>query len=649
MNTNTVVWQPKAPETSKMARFMKEVNQRFGLTLHDYETLHTWSIDQPQDFWRTLCDFCGLHFNTPPTEIISSPAELIDTQWFKGATFNFAEKLLSRHDDHPALICLNEQGQRRVVTFRMLHDKVGACAHALKAAGIVAGDRVVGVLPNDDHTVIAMLATTSLGAIWSSCSPDFGAEAITDRLSQIEPSLLFIADHYHYNGKRFDLSEKIKQIRVAIHTIKKTVICSRETPLPADGDESGQVRWDDFTQTPQPLTCTPFDFDHPLYILFSSGTTGKPKCILHGAGGTLIEHLRDLVLHTDLSAHDTLFFYTTCGWMMWNWMVSALCLGTTIVLYDGSPTHPTMDHFFDIVEQEHVSVFGTSAKYLSTIQHAMIHPNQTHPFTHLHTILSTGSPLLPVQYDFVRDHISSSAQLASISGGTDIVSCFALGNPMQPVYRGELQCIGLGMRVKIFNEQGESITQGIGELVCTQAFPSMPLRFWNDPERTKYRHAYFERFNNVWTHGDFAELTSHHGLIIHGRSDTTLNPGGVRIGTAEIYRQIEKIPEVLDSVVIAQNWHDDVRIILFVTLQPNAVLNDALIETIRHTIRAHASPRHVPAKIIAVPDIPRTINGKTVELAVRQAVHNQPVPQLGSWANPEALTHFKNRKELLDD
>lgn len=646
---NSMIWQPVNPDATNMAKFMRFAGTTQHHQFHDYQSLYTWSIQEPALFWKTLADYFNLTFSTSPEHILIEGNNLMDARWFEGATFNFAEKLLQRDDDHPALISINEAGKREVLNFHQLREQVANVAQGMRLHGIQAGDRVAGVLCDGAHAIIAMLATTSLGAIWSSCSPDFGAEAIIDRFSQIEPKLLFICDGYTYQGKPYIIKSKIDALINALPTLKKCIICPNLPEQKVDIISDTITSWDAFLIPESPLTFSAFPFNHPLYILFSSGTTGQPKCILHSAGGTLLQHLKELGLHSNLSQDDTLFFYTTCGWMMWNWMVSALALGTTLVLYDGSPIFPNHDRLFKIIEQEKVNVFGTSAKYLASIEHVNLHPNQSICFNTLRCILSTGSPLLPTQYDFVKTHISDAVQLSSISGGTDIISCFALGNPMSPVYRGELQCLGLGMKVDIYNEQGESIRESIGELVCTAPFPSMPIGFWNDSHKIKYKQAYFERFPGVWAHGDFAEITEHQGLIIHGRSDATLNPGGVRIGTAEIYRQLEKMPEIVDSVVIGQNWHDDTRIILFVVLAPNIELTESLASKIRQTLRISASPRHVPAKIIAVPDIPRTMNGKTVEIAVRQAVHGQTVVQISSLANPETLSYFKNRQELAVD
>lgn len=645
---NTPVWQPQHPEKSRMWQFMRFAEQKHGEHFANYQQLHTWSITKQALFWQSISDYFGIHFDTPATEVLSPYQHLLDARWFEGATFNFTEQLLKRRDNHPALVSINEAGERHVVTYKELVNKVARCAAGLKQAGVGVGDRVAAVMPNTYMTIIAMLATASLGAVWSSCSPDFGAQAAIDRLGQVEPKILFIADGHQYLGKKHDAREKIAAICKAIPSLQQVVICpiihsSSTLSLPLTISN-----WDTFLQTTQQYHFTALPFAHPLYILFSSGTTGKPKCIVHGAGGTLLQHLKELGLHSNISENDNLFFYTTCGWMMWNWMVSVLALGATLTLYEGAPTHPNAYRLFRLIADEKVTVFGTSAKFISAVEKADARPNSELTFPHLKTILSTGSPLLPKNYDFVYQHIKTDLQLSSISGGTDIVSCFALGNPLLPVYRGELQCLGLGMAVKVFNEQGQAVVGERGELVCTHPFPSMPINFWHDPDKSAYRHAYFERFDNVWAHGDFAEMTPNHGLIIYGRSDAVLNPGGVRIGTAEIYRQIEKIPEILDSVVIGQDWQDDVRIVLFVKLREGIKLDEHLQTSIRQTLRNHASPRHVPAVIIQVPDIPRTISGKVVEVAVRQIVHGQSINNLQSLANPEALEHFKNRQELRD-
>ncbi|WP_347251784.1 acetoacetate--CoA ligase [Legionella sp.] len=644
----SVVWEPKQPEKTRMWQFMRFAEQTHQMQFKNYQELHTWSTNNPAHFWQALIDFFKISFTTPAEEALNHYDHMINARWFSGATFNFAEKLLSRKDEHPALISINESGDRHLLTYKELYELVARCAEGLKKAGVVAGDRVAAIMPNVSYTIIAMLATTSIGAIWSSCSPDFGPQAALDRLGQIEPKVLFICDGHQYLGKTHNGSPKIIEMSKAIPTLTKVIVCPIIFSHPDLSSVETAIFWDEFLEPAKRCEFKQLPFDHPVYILFSSGTTGKPKCIVHGAGGTLLQHIKELGLHTDLTATDNLCFYTTCGWMMWNWMVSALALGTTLTLYEGAPTFPKADRLFKLIDDEKITVFGTSAKFISSVEKAGVLPNKKFALNSLRAILSTGSPLLPKNYDFVYQQIKPDVQLSSISGGTDIVSCFALGNPILPVYRGELQCLGLGMAVQVFDEQGHAVRKKRGELVCTKPFPSMPVSFWNDPEKKAYYRAYFERFEDVWAHGDFAEITQHNGLIIYGRSDAVLNPGGVRIGTAEIYRQVEKIPEILDSIVIGQNWQEDVRVVLFVKLKDGLELDQSLEDTIRQTIRHNASPRHVPAKILQVADIPRTISGKIVEVAVRQVVHGEEVQNASSLANPEALKHFKNRKELSE-
>ena len=644
--TMSVVWKPRHPENSRMWQFMRFAERTHKESFSNYQELYLWSINQPALFWQTLCDFFKITFTTPPQPILKNEQLMFNAVWFEGATFNFAEKLLSRQDSHPALVSINEEGQREVLTYQQLYQQVASCALGLKKAGVVTGDRVAAIMPNVSYTIIAMLATASLGAIWSSCSPDFGAQAAIDRLGQIEPNVLFGCDGHQYMGKKHEGLTKLIDVASAISSLTHVVVCPIIEKKPDIQGLKGGHLWDDFIQTTDVCDFKALPFAHPLYILFSSGTTGKPKCIVHGAGGTLLQHLKELGLHTNITAFDNLFFYTTCGWMMWNWMVSVLALGATLTLYEGAPTYPDAYRLFQLIEDENITVFGTSAKFISSVEKADAKPASRYAMPKLRSILSTGSPLLPKNYDFVYQNIKENVQLSSISGGTDIVSCFALGNPITPVYRGELQCLGLGMAVNVFNEKGEAVCEERGELVCTKPFPSMPIYFWQDKDKKAYKHAYFERFDTVWAHGDFAEITKHKGLIIHGRSDAILNPGGVRIGTAEIYRQVEKIAEVLDSVVIGQDWQDDVRVVLFVKLREGVAFDDTLQSKIRLNIREHASPRHVPAKILQVADIPRTISGKIVEIAVRQTVHGQAVNNLQSLANPEALAYFLGREEL---
>jgi acetoacetyl-CoA synthetase len=638
-----ILWFPTDPESTNMFKFMRFIENRYALACTDYPTLHRWSIDKPEEFWGSLCDFFNLNFNTTAIEICNDYHDMVDAQWFKGATLNFAEKLLSRHDDHLAIISTNETGERTSLSYKELRTQVAACAAGLKQAGLTVGDRVAAIMPNVPNTIIAMLATASLGAIWSSCSPDFGVQAAIDRLGQVEPKILFACDGHQYQGKKHSAAEKVVEIAKAIPSLTAVVISSiiqEDNPL---FTTIAAQNWTDFLQPNSEFNYLALPFAHPLYILFSSGTTGKPKCIIHSVGGTLLQHIKELGLHCDIKPEDNLFFYTTCGWMMWNWMVSTLTLGATLTLYEGSPTYPDAHGLFQLIAKEKVTIFGTSAKFISAVEKANVHPLDYLANTSLRCILSTGSPLLPGNFDFVYQYIKKDVQLSSISGGTDIVSCFGLGNPLLPVYRGELQCIGLGMNVQVYNDGGKAVYETRGEMVCTQPFPAMPIGFWQDPDKTLYKKAYFSRFPGIWTHGDFAEITAHGGLIIYGRSDTVLNPGGVRIGTAEIYRQVERVPEVIDSVVIGQDWQDDVRIILFVKLQKDLDLDDDLIAKIKQTIKINASPRHVPAIILQVPDIPRTLSGKIVEIAVRQTVNGQVVTNLESMANPEALEFFKNK------
>lgn len=641
---DTPLWQPAHPQTTQLWQFMQILAQKHAMDFSDYPSFYEFSIQYPELFWPAVFDYFQISFTTPPTTVLQDSGHMLNAQWFQGASLNFAEILLRRRDHHPALINIDELGRREVMSYQELYQQVAACAAGLRHAGIQAHDRVAGIMPNVAFTIIAMLATTAIGAIWSSCSPDFGSAAIIDRLSQIEPKLIFICDGHTYQGKNHPATDKILDIQRHMPLLQHMIIYPNlPTPLPPMANTQSLA---EFLIPNQPLDFTAFPFAHPAFILFSSGTTGKPKCIVHGAGGTLLQHIKELGLHCDIQPNDTMLFYTTCGWMMWNWMVSTLALGATLVLYEGSPGHPNAMHLFDILAQEKVSVFGTSAKFIATIEKEGLSPRTSCPLDHLRLILSTGSPLMPHHFEYVYQHIKTDIPVSSISGGTDIISCFALANPIMPVYSGELQCIGLGMAVKVFDDDGKSIVQKQGELVCTQAFPSMPVGFWQDTDKQRYRSAYFEHFPQVWVHGDFAEITQHHGLIIYGRSDATLKPGGVRIGTAEIYRQIEKIPAILDAVVIGQTYQDDVRVVLFVKLKPETLLDDALKQQIKQLIKTSASPRHVPAIILQVPDIPRTINGKLVEIAVRQVVEGQVVKNRDSIANPDALNYFKNRTEL---
>ena len=626
-----------------MYRFMR----RTGFV--DYESLYEWSIGDSPLFWKALCEFCDVRFEREPDEVIVRPDNIMDAGWFAGSQLNYAEHLLRHKGDSAALVFYGEDGTRRELSRDELREQVAAIAAGLRAAGVGHGDRVGGYLPNCPEAVIAMLAATSIGAIWSSCSPDFGINGVVDRFGQIEPKVLFAANGYYYNGKTCDTRSIVEGVVDAVGSILCTVIIPFAHDLATDTSLVNGVPWQNFARRGEELTFTPVDFNHPLYIMYSSGTTGVPKCIVHGHGGTLLQHLKEHVLHTDIGTKDRLFYFTTCGWMMWNWLVSGLASGATLVLFDGSPFYNDGRVLWQMAETENVTVFGTSAKYISALEKAGVRPIDEFALPELRAVLSTGSPLAPESFDYVYDAIGKDLQLASISGGTDILSCFALGNPLLPVRRGELQCRGLGMAVQIWNDEGQPVVGEHGELVCTQPFPSTPVCFWNDADGARYKAAYFERFDGIWAHGDFAELTEDGGLVIHGRSDSVLNPGGVRIGTAEIYRQVEKLDEVVESIAIGQNWKDDVRVVLFVILRDGVELDDDLQLRIRKVIRNNTTLRHVPAKIVAVPEIPRTKSGKIVELAVRSIVHREPVKNTEALANPEALAHFADIPELETD
>lgn len=633
-------------------------------TVHDAHALQAWSVASPSDFWRAVWNAAGVLADGPgPTEApwrevlhggarMAPPDPELGPRWFTDTRLNFAEHLLRRRDDAIAIVSWDEQGCRRRIPFAQLAVDVARAAAAMRALGVTTGDRVAGYLPNLAEAVIAMLAAASLGAIWSSCSPDFGTKGVLDRFGQIEPVLLIVADGYRYAGKRIDCRPRIREVIEAIPSLRATWVVPWLDDDPDIAALSNAERFDHVLAR-QPIHSAPpftrLPFDHPLYILYSSGTTGLPKCMVHGAGGTLLQHWKELALHTNLGPDDVLFYFTTCGWMMWNWLGSALMLGTTIVLYDGAPLAPDPAILWRMAEAERVSVFGTSAKYLAMLEKEGVSPRERFDLRALQAILSTGSPLAAHSYDFVYREIKADLRLASISGGTDIVSCFALGDPTGPVYRGELQMRGLGMSVDVFGPDAQPIRGEPGELVCTAPFPSMPVAFWNDPDQRLYRAAYFEHFAGVWRHGDWVEITEHDGLIIHGRSDATLNPGGVRIGTAEIYRQVEQVPGVMESLVIEQRSSqvaDESRIVLFVRLGPGVELDESLRDVIRRRIRDHASPHHVPRQILSVSDLPRTISGKITELAVREVVHGRPVRNVDALANPEALALFRDRVEL---
>ena len=642
MSGNPILWTPGKDriEKSAMFRFMTEQG------LQSYDALYRWSVDNAEAFWQALCKFCNIEFTKPADTVLEQPGDMTTAKWYTGSELSFPAHLLRFSGDRAAIIFRGEDGSRRELSFDELKGEVAAIAAGLEAAGVKKGDRVAGFLPNCPEAVIAMLAATSIGAIWSSCSPDFGINGVVDRFGQIEPKVLFCADGYFYNGKCLNSLDAVAGVVKTIDSIACTIV----VPFTGDAvtltDLDGAMLWQEFAVAGRPLEFTSLPFDHPLYIMYSSGTTGVPKCIVHGCGGTLLQHQKEHVLHCDIGPDDRLFYFTTCGWMMWNWLVSGLACGATLLLYDGSPFYEDGRILWRIAEEEKLSIFGTSAKFIAAQEKAGIRPCEEFDLSSIRTIMSTGSTLVPESFDFVYDAISEDVLLASASGGTDIISCFVGGNPTKPVYRGELQSLALAMKVEIFTSDGHSVTGENGELVCTNAFPSMPIGFWNDPGDKKYHAAYFEQFPGVWAHGDFAEITDNGGMIIHGRSDAVLNPGGVRIGTAEIYRQVEKLNDILESIAIGQNWEGDVRIVLFVVLREGTVLDEDLESQIRTLIRENTTPRHVPAKIISVPEIPRTISGKIVELAVRSVVHGEPVKNTDALANPAALDHFRDLPEL---
>jgi acetoacetyl-CoA synthetase len=646
------LWSPSPERVAKanITEFMRRANERHGLSLRDYAGLHAWSVDRMEDFWTLFWEFAGV-IGTRGARALVDKAKMPGARFFPDARFNFAENLLRDvpgiDETADAIVFWGEEKVRRRLSRRELREAVSRLQQAFVKAGVKEGDRIAAFMPNLPETVIAMLAAASLGATFTSASPDFGVQGVIDRFGQVEPVVLVCCDGYYYNGKVVDVLARVAEFVKQLPTVRHVVIVPYVGASPPTSNlQPPTSLLEDFVApfTPRALEFRAVAFNHPLYVLYSSGTTGVPKCIVHGAGGVLLMHLKEHLLHCDVKPGDRVFYFTTCGWMMWNWLVTALGAGATLLLYDGSPFVKRGNILFDYAQAENMTHLGTSAKFIDAAAKAGVNPVATHQLTALRAILSTGSPLAPEGFDYVYAHVKKDVCLSSISGGTDLVACFAGGAPILPVWRGELQCRLLAMKVEVFDDAGRPLPpRQKGELVCTAPFPTMPLGFWNDPDGSKYRAAYYEKFPNVWRHGDWSEITEHDGMIIYGRSDAVLNPGGVRIGTAEIYRQVEKLDEVVESIVIGQDWEGDVRVVLFVRLREGLALDDALVKRIREVIRANTTPRHVPAVILQVPDIPRTKSNKIVELAVRAVVHGQPVKNVEALANPEALEHFRNR------
>ncbi len=644
MSEARLLWQPTEQQikSSQMHAFMDRIAERYGIA-RQWEALRQWSLDSCREFWAELLDFVGIQ-PSQPAEAPAVGEGMLGTRWFPGMRLNYARHLLRHDDDRDAIVFENETGRQARWTHRELRTAVARCAAALRALGVRRGDRVGGYMPNVPETIVAMLAATSLGAIWSSCSPDFGVGAVMDRFGQIEPKVMFTVDGYTYGGKRFETLDRVARLQQQLESLERVVVLPYIDERPDIGQVGRAEYFDDFLASggSQPeLTFEEVPFDHPLFIMYSSGTTGVPKCIVHGHGGTLLQHMKELMLHCDLRPDERIFYYTTCGWMMWNWLVSGLGVGAALVLYEGNPGHPTMDRLWELAERTGMNIFGTSAKYIAACRKARICPREQHDLSALRCICSTGSPLSAELFEWTYENVKADMMLASICGGTDIISCFILGNPMLPVYAGEIQCRGLGMDVHAWDEQGRDLVGEKGELVCIKPFPSQPVCFWNDPDGSKYRGAYFEYYPGVWRHGDFIEITPRGGIVVYGRSDATLNPGGVRIGTAEIYRIVEGLDEVVDSIVVGKQTEDeDVMVVLFVVLREGLTLDKELRDRIKQAIAAGATKRHVPRVIKQVSEIPRTISGKKVELAVQQVIHGQEVKNRDALANPHALDQF---------
>ncbi len=648
-----LMWKPSRERVleTNMFKFMQYVSRRYGQSFADYADLWEWSVENIPSLWESLWDYLGIIHSEPYEQVLADGDKMPGAGWFPGAKLNFAENLLRYRDDRVAIIARGEDSKSDEITYSELYGRVARLAAAMRGAGVTVGDRVVGFMPNIPETIIAMLASSSIGAAWSSCSPDFGIKGVLDRFGQINPKIIFTADGYFYNGKKFNSLERIRGILKELPSIEKVVVVPFTEREPDISQVPKAVLYGDFVSDARAgeIEFEQLPFEHPLYIMYSSGTTGLPKCMVQSAGGILIHHMKELALHNDVKREDRIFYFTTCGWMMWNWMVSSLALGATVVLYDGSPFYPDPGALFKMAQDAGITIFGTSAKYLSALNDSGLRPGEKFDLGSLKAILSTGSPLHEREFDFVYRDIKKDLCLSSISGGTDLNGCFAAGNPMGPVYRGELQCRTLGMNVRAFDEKGNPVVGEQGELVCLSPFPSMPIYFWNDDSGEKYHNAYFDVYPGVWRHGDYIKITENNGVIFYGRSDATLNPGGVRIGTAEIYRQMADIPEIEDSLVIGQEWKGDVRVILFVKMKEGEKLDEELKGVIKRTIRANASPRHVPAKIIEIGDIPYTINMKKVEIAVRNIIHGKPARNQDALRNPESLKLYQDIPELRKD
>ena len=649
------LWTPSEEKikSSNMFKYLQYAESFSGRKFSDYQELYQWSVSDIERFWESIWNVADIKYSENYEKVLEN-AVMPGAKWFNGSKLNFAENLLRYRDNKTAIICSREKAPTIRITYSELFELVAKCSFSLRELGIGEGDRVAGFVSNIPDSIIAMLSAASIGAVWSSCSPDFGFQGVLDRFGQIEPKILFAVEEYSYNGKFIDCREKIQKILESVPSIQKVILIPRFNDFIKQENNKTQLNsslyFNELLQnTSNNIEFKQLPFDHPVYIMYSSGTTGVPKCIVHGVGGTLLQHFKELSLHTNVSREDTITFYTTCGWMMWNWLVSSLIVGATIFLYEGSPVFPNTSILWKKIEEEKITVFGTSPKFLKIAESSKLNPQIEFNLSSLKTILSTGAPLSEESFEWVYKNVKGDLQLSSISGGTDIISCFMLGNPMLPVYSGEIQCRGLGMKVEALNENGKPVIEEKGELVCTAPFPSMPVFFWNDPDGKKYKSAYFEDYPGIWKHGDFIKITDNGGVIVYGRSDATLNPGGVRIGTAEIYRIVESMEEIDDSIVVGQKWNDDIRVILFVVVNKNYTFNEDLVKKLQYNIRNYASPRHVPNKIIQVDDIPHTLNGKKVEISVTRLIHNERIENKDALANPESLQNFKKILPLLSE